>query len=395
MDSTHQKTVRRLGEASVNTRFASSGHTVAAAPFLRGATRALDLLLLTALVVGALPVAPRAEELSNSAPAPIEQFKNFISSPPIIQNLVFQQKVPMDGGQRPLDATFALSTRFDYFQAKWQTNGMLFRRLNQPEDATNFTFTGNLVSVSAHQHALVEPGGRLSTWDDRDPSVAGKEVSVFYTSQLVLEPLRRILSLGIMYAGIGTVRWDANRLQTECEVDGEHVVITGELLAASDGPPRGLELHYAFPRETYDYMVRYAYAPMVKYPFLPAVITSFWLPKNRKGDEIEVDEYRILDFQTAPEPLHDEAFDVAPFAHLNHWAPRIYTNGAFYDRTTNGTLQLAYELGARPLSSSHPRIPRGVIYAGWAGLNFAIFALMLGAKETAKQNNKEERIVTL
>lgn len=368
----------------------------AIAPFCVAMLGSLWPLVLASLVLPFLHATAGAEGIGPAEASPAEQFKRFISSPPIIKNLVWQQKVPMDGGQRPLDGTFALSTRFDYFQAKWQTNGMLFRRLNRPEDVTNFTFAGTLVSVSDHQHALVEAGGRMTTWDDRDPSVAGKKVSVFYTREFMLEPLRRVLNLGIMYADVGSLRWEGNRFRAECQVDGERVVINGELLATPDGPPKGLKVRYAFPHETYDYVVRYAYAPAVKYPFLPTVTTSFWLPKDRPGTEVEVDEYRILDFQDANAPLDGEAFDIVPFAQLNHWAPRVYTNGGFYEQGTNGVLRLAYMLGPpSDLSASRPRISRAALYVGWAGLNIAIFALMLGAKETNKQKNNDERSIAV
>jgi hypothetical protein len=166
-------------------------------------------LVVAALVACVAPVVAEADEAP--AATPLEQFKNFISSPPIIQNLVFQQKAPMEGGARPLDGTFALSTKFDYFQAKYQPDGMLFRRLGQPEDATNFTTPNLLVSVSAHQHALVEPGRRLTAWDDRDPSAAGKTTSVFYTTHFALEPLREIMNLGVMQAGVGSIRWTGDK----------------------------------------------------------------------------------------------------------------------------------------------------------------------------------------
>lgn len=396
MEPTHRSEERPTGERTVGMGAAGLRHEGGNAFSRTTATGTLAGLLLAGAVMGAFATRAEPESDSGSVAAAAEQFKQFISSPPVIRNLVWQQKVPMEGGQRPLDGTFALSTRFDYFQAKWQPDGMLFRRLNRPEDATNFSFAGTLVSVSDHQHALVELGGRMTTWDDRDPSVAGKKVSVFYTREFVLEPLRRILNLGLMYADIGSVRWEGNWLRAECEVDSERVAITGELLTAPDGLPKGLKVRYAFPHETYDYVVRYAYAPAVKYPFMPSVITSFWLPKDRPGTEVEVDEYRILDFQDANAPLNDDAFGIAPFAQVNHWAVRIYTNGGFYERGTNGALQLAYTLGPPSnLSASRPRIPRAALYVGWAGLNIVIFALMLGAKETNKKKNNNERSIAV
>ena len=332
----------------------------------------------------------------------------------------------MQGGARPLDGTFALSTKFDYFQAKWQPDGMLFRPLGRPEDATNFATSSLLVSVSAHQHALVEPGRRLTTWDDRDPSVAGKNTSVFYTTHFALEPLREIMSLGVMQAGIGTIRWaggqrggdslspqpvnigtgadgpspanagsiswTGNRFRTECEVDSERWVITGELVPSGDAPPRAMRVCYATPQLTNNYVIRYGYTPALKYPYLPAAITNFWVTKSPGGveKEIDLDEWQILDLDLAEAPLAAQIFDLAPFLGQGQLTPHVYTNGALYDRQPNGSLQLAVPL-TPPKNVSLPRLrssPR-VFYACWAGLNLAIFALLLGAKRAKNQTKTE------
>ncbi len=113
---------------------------------------------------------------TNFAPSLLQQFKDFISHPPVIKNLVFAKKIPMNGGMLPLDGSFAFSTAFVCFQAKWQTNGMLYRQIGSATGASNFDFAGRLVSVSDHKHAVAEPSRQSTTWDDRDPSVAGKSI---------------------------------------------------------------------------------------------------------------------------------------------------------------------------------------------------------------------------
>src|SRR5581483_12054583 len=82
------------------------------------------------------------------APPTMEQFKRFISSPHIVENIVWRRKVPMNGGARPTDGTFARSTKFEYYQAKWQTNGFLVRQLASANDQTNLNVAGLLVAWS-------------------------------------------------------------------------------------------------------------------------------------------------------------------------------------------------------------------------------------------------------
>ncbi len=370
----------------------------------------IGLLILSAslFAIGST-VAAAAEMRSEAGPVPsgqpalmtnslLEQFKAFISSPPPISNLVFQQKVPMGGGMLPLDGSFALSTSYEYFQARWQTNGLLFRQITSPSDVTNFTVAGKLVSWSGHQHALFEPGPLLTTWDERDPSVAGKYISVFYTSQFFLEPLREILNLGIMYVGVGTVEWEGDRFRAQCQVDREHLRVTGEAGRARDGRVDHLKVRYAFPHHTNDYLVRYGYNPALGYDYLPSVVSNFWLKTERTGTqrEIELDEWRILDIQIHEASLAAEAFDVAPFTRQNHWPEQIYTNSGFYARGTNGGLQLIGTLDFRNQPRLGPsRASVAALYAAWGGLNVVIFALLVGAREKEQKQTTKERTIKL
>ncbi|HEV2391608.1 MAG TPA: hypothetical protein VG146_04505 [Verrucomicrobiae bacterium] len=301
------------------------------------------------------------------------------------------RKVPMDGGARPLDGTFALSTRFEYFQAKWQTNGLLFRRITSPGDVTNFNVAGELVSWSGHRHALVESGARLTTWDDRDPSVAGRDTSVFYTTSFLLHPLREVLNLGIMYAGIGTVRWEGNRFRAACDVDHEHLLITGELLPVAHGPPRALNVRYAFPHQTNDYMIRYGYESALKHPFLPDVITNVWIVKGHDGGrtEVELDQWRILEMEIANRPLDARPFAADSFTQPKRWLTRVYTNGAIYELGSNGTLKVIYGVPHDGTSSALALRSHAGFYVCWAGLNVAIFALIVRAKERRSEPSKE------
>ncbi len=338
----------------------------------------------------------KPENATDSAPPLLQQFEHFISHPPAIQNLVFAKKIPMNGGALPLDGSFARSTRFDYFQATWQTNGILFRELTSPFAVTNDAVAGELVGWSGHRHALVEPNGNFTTWDDRDPSVAGKDISVFYTARFLLQPLQEVVNLGIMYGGTGQIRWRRNQFRVEREADHQRLVIMGSLVVGGGGRPRAMRVRYAFPHMTNDYVVRYGYTPPLEYPFLPTVMTNFWVRNGGRGpSEMELDQWRILNLQIAPRAMNPDAFAFARFEAARGWQRRIYTNGAIYDVRTNGALHLVYNLPA----AGAPLIPRAremplAFYAGWAVMNLTIFALMVGAKEKKQQNN-EKPITTL
>lgn len=329
----------------------------------------------------------------------VQQFMDFISSPPTISNLLFQQKVPMDGGARPFDGSFSRSTRFECFEARWQTNGFLFRWLKNPSDITNSTIGREFVSWSGHRHALVEPNRQyVTTWDDRDPTVAGKNVSIFYSTKFSLEPLRQVLNLGIMDVGIGVIHWTGHGFRVETQDDDQRLTVRGELVTTGYGPPREMLVWYETPIRTNCYSIRYGYTPGGKYPFLPTVITNFWIIRDRAGveTEMELDQWRILDLTTMSTSMAESAFDFEKFARPNNLASRIYTNNAIYNVGTNGTLSLFSTVGQQAsfLTSSN-RISRAVFYSFWGCANAAVFALFIGAKDRNRKQTNKERIDNL
>jgi hypothetical protein len=320
----------------------------------------------------------------------LEQFKTFVSSPPIISNLVFERKMPMEGGARPLDGSFARSTKWEYYHARWQTNGFLLRRISTPDDVTNSTVADQLVSWSGHQHALFEPYAQLATWDDRDPTTFGKDISIFYTRRFFLEPLAEVLNMGIMHLGTGSVRWEGNQFHTSCKLDGEALLIRGEIIPALDGPPRSMRVSYAFAQRTNDYLIRYGYGNS-RSPYLPGSITNFWLSPIGPGvvQEVDLDEWNILDLQVADQPLATESFAASRFNFKSSWATRNYTNGGFYQRAPDGTLRLIALLAAQGGASiTAGRAKLGAFYVGWGGLNIAIFALIVRVRNRTKTSKK-------
>ena len=306
----------------------------------------------------------------------------------------------------PKDGSLARSTVFQWFQAKWQPDGLFFRQLSTPSDATNFIFAGRLTSALNHRHSIVESipaaevtynrrhalgdaTARLTTWDDTDISTQGKNVSIFFASQFFLEPLRNILNLGIMHVDIAAIHWEGNRFRVDSDVDNDHFLITGVVAATGNGPPNHLTARYIFKNRTNDYVVRYGYRSSDGPSFLPTTITNFWLSG---GEEIEFDEWKILNLEMADAPLASASFDLAPFVKQNQWQDHLYTNGTFYERTDAGLRYLEPLTVSRSASFSARQLHFWLLtfYGSWGGMNLAIFALMVGAKEQ-NQNLRKER----
>lgn len=372
--------VRGCGASDNVRRWCPGGSWPAWAP----STSAIRLLVSIVVATGLLlPASSQTYQQSNTVPSALDQFKKFISSPAPIKNLVFQKKVPIGGGVRPLDGSFAQSAHFELYQARWQTNGVLLRPMGSLSDITNFAVTGHLISWSGHQHALWEPNWFFTTWDDRDPSVAGKEFSIFYTSRFYLGSLRELLNFGILFAGIGSVHWEGNRFLAECDVDHQHLQITGEITPTADGYPDYMNVRYQWPNQTFNHLVRYDYSQHLNCSFLPRVVKDFWISgtSGNTNGAVEVNEWRILALELADGPLDSKAFDAEPFARQNLWKRRIYKNSGLYIQRPDGTVQFAGTFDLDKQNRAPRRVGLGLFYGGWGGLNIAIFVLMVRAKK--------------
>jgi hypothetical protein len=348
-------------------------------------------LVLRAAVPPVLGIEPSTttapQEYTNS---PVERFKDFLSNPPAITNLLLQRKVPMGGGRRAFDGSLAFSTEFAYYQARWQPGGVFFRKLSHPSEATNVGFAGDLVSSYGETNWMVDSKPIFITWNDPTPSAKGKNFSVYFTRKLLLEPLRQALNLGVLHLDAGAIRWNGNEFHLQSELDTDAWVVGGKLVSKGDGPPDHLGLYYSQGTNVYRYVVRYGYEPPLRLPYVPTVITNFWISST--GQEYDIDEWKILDLAVAPNSLPESAFAIEPFLQNRAWPVRVYKDHAFYELSTNGTLRLLFALST---ASPRPAPPgaRGarLLYAGWLAVNFALFALFARVRNMVTTSKPKER----
>ena len=320
-----------------------------------------------------------------SSPSPLEQFKEFIASPPIISNLIVQKKVPTGGGIIPLDGSFAQSTAFEYYQSRLQPGSVFFRKYLTASDETNFVVAGQLVSVFDRQSRVFDGNSQLTTWDDRDPSVLGKRSSIFYSREYYLRTLSEFLNLGLMHSHWGSIRWNGDAFMGEGIIDDEHVILSGELFSTSSGLADRLKVRYTFVQRnaSYDYILRYSFDPPLQFPFLPSCIKNFLILNGR---EIEVGEFRILHLETNSLPMVATAFDVTGFVDHYSWTTRVYTNGSLYVLSTNGTSQFlsTFEEVTNPaLSGSVQQRHKAfeALYVVWIAINYGFFILFMRVRK--------------
>jgi hypothetical protein len=315
----------------------------------------------------------------------MEQFETFVSHPPVISNLLLQRKL-IERNDRSFDGSFALSSTFAYYQAKWQPGAVFFRKLNNPSDVTNNILAGDFVSSFGETNWITEFKPVITTWSEQ-PGTNGKLRSVYYTRNLLLEPLREALNFGMMHLRIGSIRWTNHHFRVQSDADVDQWVVSGALSSTGGDRPDHLNAFYRLGTNVYHYVVRYGYQPPLKLSFIPTNITNFWVASN--GKEVDIDEWRILDMDTSTEPLPGSGFEVERFLKASGWPIQIYKDNAYYNVLSNGTLHLLRSISSSSIqNSAHPgSLGKRFLYIVWLACNFAVFGLIARTRNMDNKTN--------
>lgn len=301
----------------------------------------------------------------------IESFKRFLESPPPIEDLVFSEKLPPNPGQaRPLDGSFQQSTFLNYYHARWQTNGLLFRQIRSVTDATNFSAMKLFAANFDNEYWLCYNSTNI-TRTEWVPGTTAKTNRIFGSFVFRTRILREPLLLGIMHLDLGKVVWDGDSFTARSSV--EPYSIEGTLRSAN-GRADSLSITYRSAGRDYRWVARYRYDRSLEIPYFPSLISMNWV--NEDGREIQLAEYEVFKLREAPQPLSRDAFEPAPFIQSNGWRPLVFTNESLFVFGPSGQL---IELEKRPYRG--PQTIKGfirepLIYPIWAAANISIFILV-------------------
>ncbi|MDA1273434.1 MAG: hypothetical protein O2960_05195 [Verrucomicrobia bacterium] len=336
--------------------------------------RLARLACLSALLSGSLHcVGANAAGDRSEGGSPVERFKAFISSPPVIKDIVFRKKVRQDLSKpMRMDGSFALSTNFEYFHARWQPDATLLRQIPDPSDIESLKIDRLLVSIFRDEYWLVDRERMATHWFKRSET----DNFVFRIANRRMYSLRKLLNLGLIHVPIASIVWNGNTFLVNRTLVSEEIKeIRGELFAKGTNRPTELRVKYAGPRSYAEHVVRYAYeTEFDELPFLPSKISTFYL---NDGREVEVDEMTIVELDTAKTPLGTSAFDPQPFIDANKIGIGAYTNDALYSVTADGHLEFVRSYHSETPSFFSRRITRSAerifLYASWVGANVGIF----------------------
>jgi hypothetical protein len=380
MDFLQQAKTRWSRDEIVAACPSASGGRLGVASVRRRGRRSIGVLLLIALSAHVLQVRGQSGERPDSAPSPVEQFKEFIANPPRIENLVFSVEVlPSSGSAEPGIKRAGTTT---FFQAKWQPGSVFFREIQGPEVAASPATPGQLVVIDGPEYWFRQEGrSNIDKWTDGGPSAIDHDNFVVRATGFRLSPLWEIMNFGVLHLGPAKICWSGDCFRVETVSDRENYTISGKLISnESNGLPDRLELAYLRKGKTYNWIARYGYGGTTLDVPMPAFITNSWQNGSR---EIPRYIYRLLKIKTVGGSLSHAAFDPRPLAATNQWSPQIYTNYNLYAVLPSGESRFIESLWRQehglPADGSHDSpVKRRFCYAALAAMNFGF--LILAAK---------------
>lgn len=316
--------------------------------------------------------------------SPIDSFKTFLSSPPVVEHLIFSERLPPDP-EKPwrYDLSVSESRVYRYYEARWQPGAYFLRDIAATDSAgdprtlgvlaarfdnhswfhDSFGYRGRFLQFSA------EPDGRLCQ-----------------TADLNSDVLRQVMTFGLMHSYIGSIRWNGNSFRVLAStLDLE---IAGELTPSLSGLPDSLSVTYTGSQGDIHWIIRYAYGAGEDTTGLPSTIRGFWVSD---GQELQRTEFVIYALKTRTAKLGLEAFSPARLAATNSWEQHFVSSNAVYALLPSGKLRLIERLG-KPVLDKLPGqatpTQLAAVYAVWAAANAFIFILV--ARMRGKRKHKLE-----
>ncbi len=334
------------------------------------------------------PKAPGNEVLGISS---LQAFKNFLSSPPIIESLVFRERLPAyTNAPWREDIPFAASQNFRYYEVRYEPGAYHLREISSPDAVLDERTPGLLAACVGDQWWFHYGRGYYSEYIQFGVGPTNRVAQVAYFNSDVL---RRVLTLGLM-SEIGAVEWDGNRFHVSKDgTPPRFLGISGVLTSSPAGLADTLTVTYSTRMGDIDWVIRYAYENPGLPAGLPSVIRCFWIKKDQ---ETECSEYVISQLKMALAPQTIEAFRPEQLVATNRWAVHFYTNDEVYLIQPGGErTRIEYQgrlLDQNKSSGAPGPAQVGAIYTIWAGANFWMFVLARRMSTgTQKKHEPSER----
>lgn len=337
------------------------------------------LCACTLLISSELHAADGLAEASASN-TPVELFRSFIASPPIIDELYFDLKVRPPGAKWSSDYDLSHSTNFQGFLARWQPNARSIYHVFPTSVSTNPVMNWFSGSLFEKKHWHLSPNGELLFWYDNGAALPPEAEQNFIKTGIdyLTYRLAELLNMGVFNVDIGGIRWHGNSfVATNSQF---RLRFEGALNATADGFPSHLRLRCHTATNSNEYTVYYSFDRNIGVPYLPNQIRSV---QNVNGKLREVLMIKIKSIKFGDQYAGETEF--LPRTNLLALPVRLryFTNGAYYAFDKRGRL-VSSPLGANRHRNAEPN--RRIYLIVCAAMSLAIFALTVRAKAKGNQN---------
>ncbi len=234
-------------------------------------------------------------------------FRQFVEHPPVISKITFEIK--LDTSQ--------------YYLGIWQTNAALIRSLSKSNELFALQPLGVIVDAYWQSNYWYYSGGSLLTWQDKGkPEEVGNEVQK--SVAVSLSPLHRVLTMGLCWKPIGTLRWLEDSFSYSPR---EGVEAKGQLLRYKDRviEARVTVKHTNAPN--YEFRYEYDYAHVIAgLEYLPGRWREFSRRMDGTNDWHLMQTVTVFALETAKDPLPLTSFsaDEVPLGKVRN---RLWVEG--------------------------------------------------------------------
>jgi len=291
--------------------------------------RRLALIAMVLLIAG-------GSTMPLLADSPKERFKALLQSPPVIERLVFVEKLPVNPHHAvPLDQGIAASTNFQTFELRWQTNAMFLRQIRNLNDLTNQFVPGECFTLWNDQFYFLDAGRKAMLYVlEQEKARAGIYPPPYHATLIKRGKAAEVLNLGISHLTPGSIRWEGDTFHAVSTADKKPIHIRGEISGLTNGIPIEMKVQYSNDVSVANYRMTYAYESY-RPPYYPTRITAHFINRDK---EIEYRAYSILSLATSPNPLPQSRFGPEPFLLANAMPTFYLTNDSIFFKLPSGQL---------------------------------------------------------
>jgi hypothetical protein len=296
--------------------------------------RCLALVLLATTVLQSLT--SQSTAAVGTASAGVDAFKRLLDSPPVIEQLIYREKLPPTASAMiPMDVGVTHSTNYALYELRWQSNAMSVRSLESNVPAgkadayratftvwnDNFWFLDNSTNVFVYhmEHESVRSGHVPPSYD-----AAWYRISRF----------SEVMNLGISHIKPGSVRWIGDRFSAQGLADKQPMSVTGRISRLTNGVPCELDVRYSNTMAVVDYRLSYEYASSAPsgYPKRVSLVVK------HGSKETEYRSYELISVKAGNRPMPETHFDPDHLRDNRSIQLRLLTNDSIFLRLPTGKL---------------------------------------------------------